>query len=311
MLMACSAFLVALPLLWLRRRQLAGTTLGSMWWWWVAMLSTLAGVELYLAVTVLESETVGVALRYAAASLSFCPTMSVLGAKRPQDKAWNFIVLSLWVVVALPALEAVTLHMDQPMELSTARSWFLLVLVVVCLANRLGTRGAWAALVFAGGQVLLLVPYLPLGVSGYLAPWPTGGLVLLVASVGVDVAGSRWRRQDRHGWDHLWLDFRDTFGTLWALRVAERINAAAAICDWDLRLTWRGFRVAEQDATPSEAATVPWDAATEQTLRTTTVNLLRRFVTREWIDARLPVARDPEGETQATETSGVFHGEQE
>ena len=41
-------------------------------------------------------------LDFAAAMIVFCPAMALLGAKRPQDKPWQLIVLSLWGILALP-----------------------------------------------------------------------------------------------------------------------------------------------------------------------------------------------------------------
>ena len=43
--------------------------------------------------------------RFAAAVLSFAPTMALLGAKRPQNGAWQFVVITLWAILALPAFE--------------------------------------------------------------------------------------------------------------------------------------------------------------------------------------------------------------
>ena len=80
------------------------------------------------------------------------------------------------------------------------------------------------------------------------------------------------RRGARQPLDRLWLDFRDLVGTLWALRVAERINTASAQCGWSARLGWHGWTL---DGPPP--------AAMERSLRM----LLRRFVSPQWIDQRL------------------------
>lgn len=77
--------------------------------------------------------------------------------------------------------------------------------------------------------------------------------------------------------DRVWLDFRDAFGVAWGLRVAERLNASAAMYSWPVTLTWQGFR-GRQEGTSD----IP-PAAVEEGLR----GLLRRFVSPEWIDSRL------------------------
>ena len=82
-------------------------------------------------------------------------------------------------------------------------------------------------------------------------------------------------------YDRLWFDFRDTFGLFWALRVQERVNAAAQQYDWPLELTWTGFR---DTADQSPLAAI--DPAIEPALRTTLKGLLRRFVTNQWIAQR-------------------------
>ena len=39
----------------------------------------------------------------------------------------------------------------------------------------------------------------------------------------------------------LWLRFRDAYGAVWALRIAQRVNDTARQQDWDGRLTWSGL----------------------------------------------------------------------
>jgi len=80
----------------------------------------------------------------------------------------------------------------------------------------------------------------------------------------------------------VWLDFRDDFGAVWGLRVMERMNASSTMYDWPLVLSWSGL-------VPRDDLTDVFEAppALEDSLRT----LLRRFVSREWIDERMASQR--------------------
>ena len=236
------AALATAALLWGRKR-LSGTTLISAWWWALAAAWCIAVVELarvWFAESL--SEPTLDAARYAAAAATFCPTMAALGAKRPQDKAWQLVVLSLWSILVLPAAESVFLHSGQAFEIRGARSWFLLGLIVVGAANSLPTRFWLSSLLAAAGQTMLLVDHLPLGIIGGGDRGLLLGLALCVAAIGLAAAGLPARRAQRVPLDRLWLDFRDLFGALWGLRVAERVNASAALYRWNVALSWDGFR---------------------------------------------------------------------
>ena len=100
-------------------------------------------------------------LRFAAAMATFCPLMALLGAKRPQDRAWQFIVFSLWIVLSLPSFE--WLLFGGVAEIHPARFWFLVVLTLIGATNGLTTRYWPSGLLFAGGQLALLVPFLTSG----------------------------------------------------------------------------------------------------------------------------------------------------
>src|SRR6478752_3809682 len=105
------------------RRAIGQTTLTGAWWWSVAALVAWAGTELADVLAVVSAGNLE-PLRLAAISLSFCPVVAVLGAKRPQHAAWNFVVLSLWAIVTLPAAENFFLHPGQKLTLGDARAWF-------------------------------------------------------------------------------------------------------------------------------------------------------------------------------------------
>jgi hypothetical protein len=76
----------------------------------------------------------------------------------------------------------------------------------------------------------------------------------------------------------VWCDFRDGFGAVWTLRVAQRVNESATRHQWPVTLDWQGF-IDRHSGQPAEEL----PAEVVENLRT----LLRRFVSNEWIDKRL------------------------
>jgi len=219
-------------------------------------------------------------LRFAAAAGTFCPLMAVLGAKRPQNRGWQWVVLTLWIVVVWPAAQAVLIPTGLRLELSVVWKLFLVGLVWVGLLNYLPTRNWLAAFFVAGGQLVLL--------DSYLWRWslvdrrwvPAIGLgCFLVAATLVWVRQHRKRKKDDPlAWrrftefDQHWLDFRDAYGALWALRILARVNQAAEVQDWPMRLGWSGFTLLRM-----EDISIP-SAEQLGKLQTTMATLLRRFV---------------------------------
>src|SRR5581483_5962723 len=146
------------------------------------------------------------------------------------------------------------------------------------------------ALLVAGGHVIALSPYLPLvrrelvSSSGAVALWVmTGGFVIAWFVARTPARGAS-------AYDRVWLDFRDSFGLLWGLRVQERINALARQEKWGLELWWSGFRSSRGEEMLGGEALTEAPAAIEPVLRTSVKGLLRRFVSNEWIEQRLGTA---------------------
>jgi hypothetical protein len=190
-------------------------------------------------------------------------------------------VLSLWIVLALPALEAWLFR--RGFELHPARAWFLLILIVTGAVNHLASRYAPSACLVSAGQVLLMKEALPAIFAG--PAWPRLGLALFAAAVLL-----AWLVPSRRALslDRVWLDFRDAFGLVWGLRVQERVNSAATAQSWPVRLTWRGFQAAvptktvgETDA-PTQSAPAIDPGPAGDVLR----NALWRFVSPDWIADR-------------------------
>lgn len=262
-----------------RYRPLRGSTLTAPLGWGVFSLLVLGLGELFLGV---GGQTVAPAshVRYLTAVSTMCPLMAVLGAKRPQDRGWQFVVVTLAAVLAFPCLVALSFRSDTPLRLDAIWQWCLAILLGMGLLNNLPTRYGPSALLAVAGQVLLLWGQLPLlddvlpGLASH-----TGGRL---AGIGMLTAAAaawswEWPRPQRPaaGIDRLWLDFRDGFGAVWALRVLGRFNASAEMYGWQVELQWRGL------------SGDPPSAEVEAAMRKALSGLLRRFVPPEWIAERL------------------------
>jgi len=221
------------------------------------------------------------AWHYVAATAAFCPLMAILGAKRPQNMGWQFIVVSLWGVFILPVGEMLVLWQGAALDEGPARQWFAVILLGVGFTNYALTRFGFAALMVTVGQTLLLLPHLPFPLTD--AAWHFAvGNACVALSVVVAFLQTRDAELNKaespegsQGWNRVWQDFRNAFGLVWSLRVMERVNATGKICHWSDELTWFGFCKSES---PTEAECKERD----RTMRT----LLRRFVSTEWIDRR-------------------------
>ncbi|MBP87560.1 MAG: hypothetical protein CMJ64_12680 [Planctomycetaceae bacterium] len=269
-------------------RHLTGTTLIGPCGWAIVATCVIGVTEILLHAFAHQTAWTE-PVRFAASTTCFCPLMSLLGAKRPQDKAWHFVVLSLWAILVLPAAESLVLRHGQMPDVRGARSWFMLALIAVGLLNALPTRFWLAGILACTGQILMLSNYLPFLRDRFDLGPILIGFALWVSAVLVLVLRSRRDIRDRDPFDAIWLDFRDSFGALWALRVAERINAASAVGDWPIGLAWKGFfRKAEEGEDSLDE--LPHDV--QQAVRQSFDNLLRRFVSEDWITARLDKSLD-------------------
>ncbi len=145
-----------------RSRRLRHTTLHTVWWWSLGAFSVVATVELLATFAGSRIESSLESLRYAAAMLTFCPMMALLGAKRPQNRAWQWIVLSLWFILLIPAVQWSLYRPGNVMHVNTVWKLFLLTQIVIGLVNYLPTRYWSSAILATAGQVLLVSKHLPL-----------------------------------------------------------------------------------------------------------------------------------------------------
>jgi hypothetical protein len=262
-------------------RRLRGTTLAAPAVWTVIAAISLAVVEVALVSQRDDGEQFTASLwRYAAAVGTICPLMAVLGAKRPQDRGWQWIVLALWVVLLVPAAQAVAGRSAQQLELFTAWRLLLGALIAMSVLNYLPTRHAASALLFATGQSLILWPYL----SGR-----DGGPTLRLIGLGGIAAAALWALCTASRCAHnaeppssllalqnrRWRAFRDGWGAFWGLRVLQRVNQTAELSRWPVRLEWwTGLVVSDGDQVEGVIAV---DKQTVEQIEQAFDSLLRRF----------------------------------
>ncbi|MBB75639.1 MAG: hypothetical protein CMJ75_14120 [Planctomycetaceae bacterium] len=260
-----------------------GTTLTGVWLWALFSFLSVAGVELALLWNNwTEPTSFNEALRYLAAVTTFCPLMAQLGAKRPQVQVWPLVVISLWVVLCLPAGEFLLLKQGALMEISAARSWFLVVLALVGLCNNLPNRFWPSVLLLVGAQTLLLSPHLPFSADlldlNHSVHW---ALFLISGALLLHVLGWPTQRVCSES-DRLWFDFRDHYGTLWALRLAQRVNEDQQ--HGGTILGWSGFR----SRPPERDIEVDLNDPSVRQFR----SLLARFVSAQWLARRVAESRE-------------------
>lgn len=208
---------------------------------------------------------------YLAAVTTLAPFVALLGAKRPQNRAWQFIVAALVALLWLQSIRALLIDPSLPPLPHAAWRWLIAVILAAEFANYLPTRNAPAALLIFAGQICLLSGQLPM-VPPLLQPAPAIGLALLATGVLLATALAGAPRRPCSPTDQAWLKFRDAFGAVWALRIAERVNAVAKAQSWPIRLGWHGFHLAEGRV--GQAIDGPTQAAAEQAL----AGLLWRFI---------------------------------
>ncbi len=218
----------AYPLLraWLANRQ---TSLIHALSW--AALAWLAWEGVLLAAAFGSGESA--AARYAALCLTGCAGVAVLGARRPGVGPWNFVALGLLVVLLLPLAEGFG-----RLSLSLPRLLFLAATLAVCFLNYLPTRLAPAALLAAAGCGVELWSL----AAGRDGPLLGAGRLALAAAPWAACAMVCGRAPPASEFDRTWRRFRDSFGGLWAERLREQFNRAAANAGLTGRLGWGGLQ---------------------------------------------------------------------
>jgi hypothetical protein len=239
-------------------------------------------------------------IKYIVATSTLCPAMAVLGAKRPQDKGWTFIVASLWLVLILPALQTMVFGYGSELELHWAWRSFLLFLMIAGWSNYVLTRFWFAACLLAAAQSVLLGKHLPgIGIALGDRSVPIAMILLGATSLIVLLQTNRQsaKKSSANGVDRVWRDFRDAFGAVWGLRIMERVNALSAQQGWSRTLQWSGFEPTAElknthnaesaDADHGNSDKPPSEQLERDQIEQCLHTLLRRFVYPDWIDRRL------------------------
>lgn len=271
--------LLAMPGLW---RHVRGTTLAAPWCWAFAS----AAAVLFLAVQGADDPL----LNYTAGITTLLPAAAIYGAKRPQDRGWQWIVAALLLMLLWPAGESWLLGQSFDLAAQPLRTWFLVVLLAVQAGNWIVTANAGPVSLLTAAQVLLLWPQLPWGDGSVNSTnWLLGAMLLAVVpwwlALNLRLAKRIAAVPDDSGFPSLaelaeWKKFCAAYGVVWALRVTERINEVAKRRNWNWRWSWSGpspLSAATSDQTDSTVANM--EAESERTIwRQLWHNIFRRFL---------------------------------
>jgi len=210
-------------------------------------------------------------LRYCAAAVVFCPLMALLGAKRPQSWAWQWVVVCLLVTLWLPAATSMAVHPGEPFVLPDLWRLMLAALLVMHVLNYLFTRHYFAMGCVVFGQFALLQEFLFPAFDPASAPTfhpiAAGCFALAGSIVWLQIRARRTQLAPDDPFadvNRRWWRFRDAYGGFWAIRVLQRINQTAEAANWPHRLSWQGWHVVARDkeTDPDGNATMAQQATT-------------------------------------------------
>lgn len=237
----------------------------------------------------------GAGQRYFSAVLAITPVLAMLGAKRPQNLAWQCIVATMVAVLVSPVGKAwayAEIFFETPMLFR----WLLAAHILIGFANYAPTRFAVPAALAAVGQVLLAAGALPFLNAGSYSNFRSGVAVLacaIILAVWLDHSSSK----HAPGMQRLWNDFRNHYGAVWTLRVAERLNSTAEMHRWPVEFSWSGLLVKgfSSRSYVDDKSLDSLDPEVRHRVERELRSMLRRFVSHDWIVRRLEMGdRRPE-----------------
>lgn len=246
--LACVGWCIVCGLVWSYRPNIRGSTLVGPWLWGFGFAAAMAHLEMLHAVGAIPAGMTGEPWRVIAGNLGLCPILALLGAKRPQSKAWFWIVLSFWSVICIPAWEALIFHPGGTLDITGVRGYLPWFAIGIACVNYLGTPRAWRALLAHLAIFVVIRRELP-GVAewDFAADNVLAPLAMIVALLpsrpwtdcSPDTTTSTLHELEKL--NRQWRNFRDAYGGIWALRVLERLNHAVvpALAGW--QWSWNGL----------------------------------------------------------------------
>jgi len=238
------------------------------------------------------------AARLAVVSLSLCPALSLLGAKRPQHGVWQLIVGTLAVVLAMPAASALLMRPGSLPAVHLLEQCFMPLLVIVGWMNFAGTRRAAAVTAVAAAELLLMRGFLPgasldgVATAASAATIDAAAAGLLLGGTLLAAVQALMNRPGRaNGGDAAndpgvsveaiidppFVALRETLGAAWILRIAERFDTEAAAHGWPCRLRFGGLETVRDPLAPNSDPL--WHRDALRAFRA----LMRRFVSDAWL----------------------------
>lgn len=291
------ALLLGFLILWIRSvlPALKPTTLAGAGIWFIAGMAFWLVVTCAQLLTAWDLWTIPVALtsrgNYLSTILLLTPLVSVLGAKRPGIRFWNFfVVIPMLLMLNWPLIaEAFGTIPNRTLNLEPPALMGAFVVLLMVLGNYFGTMFTLPAVLYCLGIAVALTTSSESMPQILQSPLAVRGISGCLMAFALLLSAKRMRQasRDRTGYEGLWLDFRDWFGILWTRRVMERLNQTADKEDWACRLTLEGLEWNSDSDKTSESETI---LKMDHAFRW----MLRRFVDEAWINERVQSVREPQ-----------------